>query len=181
MKEKKCKFCGSYYMPFRSTQNVCGYKCAIKKAEFDRNKKEAREWAERKKILSKKIETKTDIKKKVQKVFNEWVRLRDQGLNCISCRKPVKKAHAGHYLSVGRFPELCFDPDNVHLQCDYCNIYLSGNGALYTSGLIEKIGEKRYNELMSRANVPKNYLKTDLEDLYNQYKTLVKELKTKKK
>jgi hypothetical protein len=180
MKEKKCKICGAGFIPFNSMQKVCGYKCAIEKAKMDREKKEAREWAERKKILSAKIQTKSDVKKKVQKVFNEWVRLRDQDLNCISCRKPAKKAHAGHYLSVGRFPELALDPDNVNLQCDYCNIYLSGNGALYTTGLIEKIGEKRYNELLSRANVPKNYTISDLMYLYNEYKAKVKTLKEKK-
>lgn len=78
--------------------------------------------------------------------FNQFIRLRDKDLPCISCgRYHQEQWHAGHYRSVGACPELRFDEMNVHKQCSVCNNYKSGNLTEYRLNLIRKIGEKKLN------------------------------------
>lgn len=179
-KQKKCRLCKVSFYPVKSTQTVCGLNCAIKLSKIQSDKKQSAEWKERKKILKNKIETAADLKQKLQKLVNQYVRLRDQGQPCISCQRSVKKVHAGHLYSVGKFPELRFDLDNINVQCEQCNLYLHGNGAFYLPNLVKKIGEERVNALKSRAGIPKNYLKSDLLELINEFKTRIKQAKEKK-
>jgi hypothetical protein len=56
-------------------------------------------------------------------VFNNMIRLLDQGQPCISCGKTVcgQRFEAGHFKSVGSHPELRYDPRNVYLQGMGCN------------------------------------------------------------
>lgn len=78
--------------------------------------------------------------------FRAMIRKRDEGNCCISCGSPHPN-QAGHYYSAGHYPELEFNPDNVHLQCTRCNMYLSGNLIEYRKGLIRKIGGDRVEQL----------------------------------
>ncbi len=94
--------------------------------------------------------------KEAQTIFNTWIRLRDKGNLCISCDKICKKENAGHYKSVGGFPELRFEPLNVHLQCEYCNTYLHGNLIEYRKRLIKKIGLEKA-EWLEKKHDPKKY------------------------
>jgi len=137
------------------------------------NKK--KEWNKEKKERKERLKTKGDYLKEVQTVFNKWIRLRDNGLNCISCKKKCKKENAGHYRSVGSSPELRFEPLNVHLQCEYCNTYLHGNLINYRINLIKKIGIKNVEWLESNHNV-KRYNIDDLIKLKEYYKKKIKEL-----
>ncbi len=76
-----------------------------------------------------------------QSAFNAWIRLRDQHLPCISCGRFHRgQWHAGHYLTVGARPELRFDEDNCHRQCQPCNTHLHGNLVLYRAELIVRRG-----------------------------------------
>jgi hypothetical protein len=84
-------------------------------------------------------------------VFNKFIRVRDKGLNCISCNKPCKKENAGHYYSQGGHSNVRFDEDNVHLQCEACNTYLSGNLLNYQIGIKERIGSQRLMELTRQS------------------------------
>lgn len=89
------------------------------------------------------------LHKKAQKVFNAWIRHRDEGKPCISCGKQANQA--GHYFSVKQFSALRYHPDNVHLQCPYCNCYAHGNQAMYRIGLVNRIGEKQVKKLEALA------------------------------
>tara|TARA_R110002167_G_scaffold106599_6_gene273246 strand:+ start:5408 stop:5830 length:423 start_codon:yes stop_codon:yes gene_type:complete len=122
-----------------------------------------------------KLKTTSDYLKEVQVIFNKWIRLRDAGDVCISCQKTAKKENAGHYRSVGSCPNLRFEPLNVHLQCEYCNTYQHGNLIPYRQNLIKKIGISSVEWLESNHE-PKHYSKSDLIELKEKYRKLIKEL-----
>ena len=177
---RKCKVCKIRFNPTYSTvQPTCSIKCAIEYAKEQTKKKQAnkiKQVNKEVKILKEKIKTTSDYLKEVQKVFNQWIRLRDKGLNCISCNKPPKKENAGHYRSVGSSPNLRFEPLNVHLQCEYCNTYQHGNLIPYRQNLIKKIGVELVEWLESNHE-PKHYSKPDLIIMKQDYKEKIRKLK----
>jgi predicted nucleic acid-binding Zn-ribbon protein len=177
---KRCKNCGDRFTPIRSTLEKYCLKPGCIDILIQEAKKKA--WDKKKKEMKAKLETPSDHRNKLQEIFNKWIRLRDKDLPCISCARNMKdkKIHAGHFYSVGQFPELRFDEDNVHGQCEWCNIYLHGNGALYRMNLEKKIGSERLKLLDDRAGVPKNYLKHEIISMTETYKIRVKEEKSKK-
>lgn len=86
--------------------------------------------------------------------FNSYVRRRDSPNGygyCISSGKaltvPSRNAQAGHFYSAGKFPELRFNEDNVHLQGKSDNYFNGGNLLEYRKNLIAKIGMKRVEKL----------------------------------
>lgn len=92
------------------------------------------------------------LKLKAQKVFNAYIRKRDEGLPCISCGTGQPQ-HAGHYFSAGHNSKLRFDERNVGGQCLRCNYFLHGNQLGYRKGLIQRIGLKEVEQLESEASV----------------------------
>ena len=185
LKQHKCKECGEYYTKFRSTQQVCSVKCAMamgkRKAEEKRKKLEKADRLEasrRMRERKEKLKSRSDWLKDLQRVFNEFIRLRDKDLPCISCgRYHEGQYHAGHYRSVGACPELRFNEDNVHKQCSACNNHLSGNILEYRLGLIEKIGLERVEFLERQDHPPLKLSVEEIKDLIKVYKAKVKELK----
>ncbi|WP_314343371.1 recombination protein NinG [Haemophilus parahaemolyticus] len=184
-KQHKCKECGAYYIKKQSTQQVCSMKCAIayskRKAEEKRKKLEKADRLEasrRMRERKEKLKSRSDWLKDLQRVFNEFIRLRDVDLPCISCgRYHEGQYHAGHYRSVGACPELRFNEDNVHKQCSACNSHLSGNILEYRLGLIEKIGLERVEFLERKDHPPLKLSVEEIKDLIKAYKAKVKELK----
>lgn len=133
-------------------------------------------------------EMKSDFRKKdksfqrdkAQKAFNEFIRLRDAHLGCISCDKPSDWAgqwHAGHYKTVGARPDLRFNEDNVHKQCSQCNNFLSGNLAQYRIALLAKIGSQRVLMLETDSETPKKYTAEDYAAITKIYQAKIKDLK----
>jgi hypothetical protein len=107
--------------------------------------------------------------------FNKWIRHRDKGLNCISCDKPPKKANAGHYFSQGGHSNVRFNEDNVHLQCEHCNSYLSGNLLNYRIGIEKRIGTARLIVLEVIANETKKWTIQELNEIIETYKKKLKD------
>ena len=184
-KQHKCKECGEYYTKFRSTQQVCSVKCAMamgkRKAEEKRKKLEKADRLEasrRMRERKEKLKSRPDWLKDLQRVFNEFIRLRDADLPCISCgRYHNGQYHAGHYRSVGACPELRFNEDNVHKQCSACNSHLSGNILEYRLGLIEKIGLERVEFLERKDHPPLKLSVEEIKELIKVYRAKVRELK----
>lgn len=138
-KEKLCRFCETPFEKLRPLQIVCSSACGI---GFIRQKKQ-KAFNKQTRILKKGLKTKSGHLKDAQKVFNRFIRLRDHQEPCISCgRYHGGQYHAGHYKSVGAYPELRFEELNCHKQCSACNDgnKLSGNIHEYRKGLIRKIG-----------------------------------------
>ncbi|NHB89583.1 recombination protein NinG [Photorhabdus tasmaniensis] len=187
---RKCKICCEWFMP--KYQNVwwcspnCGTELAIRKRNRDREKaeqalkkKQQQELAEKKdKLKARRLAVKplSYFKSQAQQAFNAFIRERDKCQPCISCgRFHDGQYQAGHYLTIKAHPELRFDEDNVHKQCAPCNNHLSGNIINYKPCLIEKIGQERFDRLMSHHALPK-LKRDDYEQIRDYYKEKLRSL-----
>jgi hypothetical protein len=173
----RCKTCKDKFETKVFLQKNCLKKDECIKAELKLKKQAAKKkWNKEKKQRKEELKTLSDHIKELQVIFNQWIRLRDKGNNCISCNKPSKKENAGHYRSAGGNPELRFEPLNVHLQCEYCNTYLHGNLIDYRINLIKKIGLEKV-EWLEGYHEPKNYTIDQIKGLKVLYKLKIKNLK----
>ena len=173
--ERKCLVCKDKFMPKNSTQIVCSPSCAVEYMKKQRTK----EWQKEKKVIKQSLETKKDVLKAAQIVFNTYIRLRDKDKPCISCDKPYreKDINASHFYSVGAYPNLRFNEDNVHNSCIRCNKDLHGNINEYTLRLPNRIGIERYNKLVEDRNKPLKLSFDEVKELIAIYKQKIKELK----
>lgn len=150
---------------------------AAEKSKTSREKKDREET--RKKIQA--LKMRRDWVKDVQRVFNLYIRTRDQiaGYPCISSGRPldwtVNSVDAGHYRSVGSAPHLRFDERNCHAQSKHDNQWKSGNAVDYRLGLIERIGLKAVEELEA-DQTPRHYTIEELIRLKAYYVKKRKEL-----
>lgn len=143
-KLKKCIVCKSEFMPYRSTQKVCGMKCAIIDAKSKEKKK-----AEEKKRLTEKMKwdliTPNEYRKKYfQPVVNECIRIIDKGQPCI-CRPTEQGNDAGHFISTGANLTLSLNFHNIHLQSRNSNGFRGGESLKFYKGL-ERVYGKKYAE-----------------------------------
>ena len=177
---KTCKICKSKYAARNSLQRVCSVECALIDTQKKREKKAAQaNAAEIKKTRERldKLKSTSQVASEVQRVFNEYIRLRDYGLPCIACGKEWGYTqHASHYIPSGRNSALRFNEDNVHGGCDRCNTHLSGNLIQYRIGLVEKIGEDKVRELEYNHDV-KKWTREELDVIKEIYKKKIKKLK----
>jgi hypothetical protein len=169
VKNKKCKECGGNFTPFKTTQVVCGAKCAAKLAE-------TKVWKEKKKVMIENTRTRTEWLSLLQIVFNKYIRLRDEDKPCISCERPLtNKFDAGHFLSVGSYPNLRFNEDNAHGQCVFCNQHKHGNHIEYGIRLKDRIGEYNYNKLFNARGDTLKLTLDEIKELIKIYKLKIKE------
>lgn len=173
----KCKVCKKEYTRKSNTQVVCSYECSIEYAKRMREKKEKLEKTKNRVALREfKAKDKTVLKELAQKLFNQFIRLRDKDLACISCgtRNDIQY-HAGHYKPAGGFSYLRFDENNVHKQCVRCNSHLAGNLNNYRPALIEKIGLAEV-ERLEQPNQIKSWTVEELQEIITKYRAKIKEL-----
>jgi hypothetical protein len=162
-------------------EQVCSVECSIalinSKTYARKHEKEIRisNAIEKKKILEK-LETHSDWLKKLQKVFNTYIRHRDKDKRCISCQTPLngRKFDAGHCYSVGAYPNLRFNEDNVHGQCVHCNQHKHGNIHEYMSNLPIVIGDVAFEKLQEKRNDPLKLTIPEIKELIEFYKQKVK-------
>ena len=173
--QRKCLVCKDKFTPQNNIQIVCSPACAVEYMKKQRTK----EWQKEKKVIKQSLETKKDVLKAAQIVFNTYIRLRDKGKPCISCDKPYreKDINASHFYSVGAYPNLRFNEDNVHNSCIRCNKDLHGNINEYTLRLPNRIGIERYNKLVEDRNKPLKLSFDEVKELIAIYKQKIKELK----
>src|SRR5674476_323265 len=109
----------------------------------------------------KKISTQT-LKRKLWKVFSEFIRRRDDGL-CISCGKKFEwqQTDAGHFIAKTGGLSIYFDPENVHAQCSGCNRFRHGNLVQYAIALRRKYGPDIIEELDRRRRLTRKYTAVD--------------------
>lgn len=88
-----------------------------------------------------------------------------EGLGCISCGTKTAFAwHAGHYRSTAAAGHLRFTRFNIHLQCDVCNVYKSGNIEAYRTALVERYGEAAVLALENN-NTPHRWTVEELKEI----------------
>jgi hypothetical protein len=176
---KRCKVCKAEFVPVRSMQTICGaFECSVAYAGQAKTKKAERvaKKAEREKLRERKeaAETMPQLKKRLEKVFNRWIVLRDKDQPCISCgRLNVAAWHAGHYRSVGSAQHLRFHEDNVHKQCDHCNVFLHGNLINYKNNLTVRIGIAKL-ESLEQNNTSIHLTRSDIESMIVDYRQRIK-------
>ena len=135
--------------------------------------------------------TKTQLKKKADRVFSEYVRLRDSkdiggsriGV-CITCKGQIgangqRAGQAGHFIS-RRFLATRWDEKNVHLQCAKCNMWGAGEQYLYSIEVDKMYGSGTAEQLYRLANSPYKLTVEDLRCLISKYEALVKDIKSGK-
>lgn len=128
---------------------------------------------------------KPDLVKKLDKVFSQYIRLRDvmpSGFfKCISCGKikPFAEADCGHYHSRTHMATR-FEEDNCHCECRFCNRMSADHLIGYRENLITKIGFSRVERLNVLAHSQKHWLDCELEEKIEYYKAEVKRLSAMK-
>jgi len=180
---KKCKNCGEKFEPkFNSMEKFCwlpdckSIEAMDKLAKIKRT--ESTEWERQRKAIKERLKSASNWKQDVQKLFNQFIRLRDKHQPCISCGKSLgQKFDAGHFYSVGSYPNLRFHPNNVNGQCVHCNRDKHGNVHEYRIGLERRIGPDALAQLDDQKNIPRKYTIDELKTMIVVLKSLIKTLK----
>ena len=189
-RRKRCPSCRVMFTPARSSQAVCGeIECAIahgksekgqataKKALADAGRREI-------KVRKEKLKSRADHLREAQTAVNEYVRLRDAQLPCISCDSMPNdndlmtgsRWDAGHYRSVGACPELRYEPLNIHRQCVKCNRNLSGNAVEYRIRLVQRIGAEKV-AWIEGPHPARKYTVEEINGIKANFRALARELK----
>lgn len=124
------------------------------------------------------------LKRKLDKVFSEYIRLRDSHdgfFVCISCGRtlPYEQADCGHYINRSHLSTR-WDETNCNAQCRHCNRFDEGNAVGYRAGIIRKYGERALVLLEARK-----YAKTKISDfeisvMISEYRRLVNGIRDSK-
>jgi len=164
-------------------EQVCSVECSIAviNSKTYKNKEEKRiriENAKNKKSVLESIKSHSKWLNDLQKVFNQFIRLRDADKPCISCGTTKASVwHASHYYPTTK-SGLRFNEDNVWKSCQKCNVFLHGNLEEYRINLIKKIGINRVQWLDDHRNDSLNLTIPDIKELIDYYKLKVKRLKS---
>ena len=189
-RRKRCPSCRVMFTPVRASQAVCGeIECAIAHGQSERGQASARKALadiERREIKARKekLKSRADHLREAQAAVNEYVRLRDAHLPCISCDSTPNdndlmtgsRWDAGHYRSVGACPELRFEPLNIHRQCVKCNRNLSGNAVEYRIRLVLRIGAEKVGWIEGPHEARK-YTVEEIKAIKAEYRAKTRELK----
>lgn len=138
--------------------------------------------------------TVAQLHRKLQPIFNRWIRLRDtmsvgnwvggyafMGYKrlgrCISCgsMKAFDELQAGHFVPEHKAVHR-YNPKNVNAQCVRCNLYLKGNPFGYMLGLRDKIGARAVWFILKTKDDKAVYTVEQLQGMIEHYKNKVKEL-----
>jgi len=178
----KCRACGGLFARVRPMQVACSLPCSIRVAQALRAKQERRDATEARRARAKAllaIKPRAKLIAEAQAAVNRYVRLRDAALPCISCqRHHGGKWNAGHYRSTAAAPELRFELDNVHKQCEPCNTHLSGNLIAYRAGLLERIGPERLAAIEG-PHPPRKWSREELIAMRQRFAAMAKELEAR--
>lgn len=117
--------------------------------------------------------TNAQLKKKLWKVFAQYVKRRDRG-TCFTCGRTADgySLHAGHFIpkAAGGIA-LYFHEDNVHAQCAGCNLFLAGNQYVYG----KKLGQEKVKELYALKQKITKWSQKDFEERIEYYTNRLKE------
>lgn len=174
IKPKKCGYseCEKLFVPQRPLQVACSIDCARKFNEEKEVKKRLRE-------MESNVTKLSVYEGLARTVFQQWIRLRDKNVPCISCGTfETNQWDSGHYMKAELFSGVIFNPLNVNKQCCYCNgPKMHGNLIQYRIGLVKKIGEEAVNDLEVLANQTRQYKFTreELAEITTKYKKKIKD------
>lgn len=169
----RCKNCKEKFEPIRFNHKYCLKDECIRAFVAETKEKM---WKQTKVRMKNELKTTSDWMKEAQKVFNQYIRLRDKHKPCVSCESNLgAKYDAGHYFSSGGHKAVTFDEDNVHGQCVACNQYKHGNLLNYQIGIEKRIGADRLLQLHEKAHQVRKYSADELQEIIKTYKQKIKD------
>ena len=163
------KMCGCYSSWLLTSENG---KIKLAKSIIHAKKETKKSENAFKSDLRHKLKTLGQFEAEAKKVFQKWIRMRDEGKECVSCGNLNPKGFdAGHYKKAEIYSGVIFDERNVHRQCSKCNRFLGGNELNYREGLIKRYGIQFVTELEQYANETRNkkYTKDELTEIKKEY------------
>lgn len=175
----RCKSCKTKFEPRYFLQKFCmdSDECIKSFAVWSKVesvKRVNKEWREEKKVLKEKLKSQADYVKDLQTVFNQYIRLRDKDLPCVSCGIRIcEEFHAGHYIAT-TYQVLRFNEFNVWKQCSRCNTHLRGNTIPYRIELINRIGLAEVEKLENKRHEISKLSIPDLKAKIVHYKAQIK-------
>lgn len=175
-KPKTCKVCRTRFVALYSTlQPVCSnVHCVLEFAKLNKHKKEKREL----KAMRERVKSISHWRRDLQQVFNQFIRLRDAKKGCVSCGKPLlAKYDAGHFYSVGSYPNLRFTETNCFGQCVECNQHKHGNLLEYRERILQRITQDELDELVRRKDLPLRLTLPEIKEQIQHYKNKIKQMK----
>ena len=188
-KPKICRnaACSIKFVPQRLGQAVCSPACALATKDVNQEKalRSLAQVGRREiKVRKEQLKSRADHLREAQAAVNEFIRLRDAHLPCISCDSTPNdndlmtgsRWDAGHYRSVGACPELRFEPLNIHRQCVRCNRNLSGNAVEYRIRLLHRIGIDKV-EWLEGPHSARKYTVDEIKAIKADYRAKTRELK----
>lgn len=133
------------------------------------------------------------LKKKLDKIFSEYVRLRDadQNGNCVCCTcgeigywaSGLRGMHAGHFH--GKKGKARYDEQQVHAQCYTCNMVWDragqkGRPREYTIFMSKRYGQKTVDRILKEKFEVYKLRCSDIEEMINHYEDQIEKLKEEK-
>lgn len=150
----KCKICSSKFTSRFFLQKTCeDVKCIIEYSKIQREKKEQKEWADKKKIARVELYPAKN-RLELQKEINKLARLIDARFNypCIDlCGKEYgKQIDSCHYHASQSHKHITFNLHNLQSGRSDCNKFSPTHISGYYDGLIQRYGKEyadyvRYN------------------------------------
>jgi hypothetical protein len=131
--------------------------------------------------VKRKKPTMSKLKKKLDSVFSQYIRLRDSNndgyFNCITCEKRVfwKEGHNCHYWP-RNISNTRYDEQNCNAGCLNCNLFDKAHHARYARALQNKYGNRILEELELKARLLRQLKVVDYEEMIECYKGEVKQL-----
>lgn len=126
----------------------------------------------------------SSLKKKLDRVFSEYIRLRDSDKNgyvrCYCCGKVLhwKEAQNMHFIP-RQHMALRFSEVNCHVGCIKCNFYNNGNIEAYAVHLKKDYGNDIIERLLIYKSRLTKFSAIEYEVMIKEYQQKVKELKNK--
>lgn len=124
------------------------------------------------KVKKKRIKSQlTKLKAKLEPLVKEYVKRRDN-YTCLKCGRVVSgsNCHASHIFSVGAYPNLKFDPDNMKVLCYHCHLNWWHKNPLESGEWFRHNYADWFQRLELKKMIPVKLKEQDYVDLIQKYK-----------
>lgn len=152
-----CRGCGKPFLRFRTTQTVCGPRCAQKAVRASKQAEKADTRARRLALKSR-----SEFAREAQAAVNRYVRVLaySKGEGCYTCHAQPDQAlghvyDASHFRSVGSAPHLRFWVPQIRICCIPCNRHKGGELLAFRRALVAEHGPEWVEALEARQEVAK--------------------------
>ena len=188
-KKRRCANCKKYglveeMIKPNNLNAFCDYTCAAEYGQKKASEKRAKDDRKKTNMRKKELMTRKEWYDKLQKLVNQFARIRDKDKPCCTCgtTKDIKY-DAGHFIAVkrGGVDPRRFELTNIHKQCSInCNVHGSGMRKEYREFIIKEYGENHLEWLECEQNHIPLKLRfphwTDIEKEIKEYRIKIRKL-----